>query len=670
MTALPSLENQIPLLGVSGRWGAEEVRVSSYFDELHQLIYRQGGIRPTNAAVEEIAKLIYLRLWWVKNPKAEIRDGVSLSRLFLCDGTDETLINDFKLAFALALRSSGLTASTPSGREDPVWPLDEPFRLSNGEVLRTATKLVRWIIGEHEPTVSDPLGTAFDALLSGRYDHSGGLGTYLTPSSVARMMAEIGLDLLGALKLPQGGVPVFGDPYCGTGRFLVAAVEVLRESGVDPNEPLLTSGSFGADQSPSAVAKARINMMLYGVDRPLIWTVRDSVTDEDVARLHGALRLVLTNPPFGEGKYDSSDGVRQTAAAIPTIKTRERIDPALACLVKSIRLLGPGGVLGIILPDGLIESRAFKSLIMGKLGDLAGDVGVAANISLPTSTFALSGTVAKTSAVFLQRSSRPAHIALARVDHVGYIKQAGKAAADPAGSDLPVLPALVRQALDNAAQAALNVQSPSPLVASVQSSAFGSIDLSRIDPAALEARAALEHKDGIELRELIKARPASRARRVLDIPFVSVLHVDDQGNINWHEAVDYRPTTPGLLAAGGDILVSLLNPSKLRASAVPLKYSRVQVSPEFGVFEASCDPYAILGLLHLQKVRAQLRPLGRGTSSSRRRISEDDVLALVVPKLSSTELDSLGSKVRRSLEEVARGQAQLHRLFGELDQRS
>src|SRR6202040_3123953 len=124
-------------------------------------------------------------------------------------------------------------------------------------------------------------------------------------------------------------------------------------------------------------------------------------------------------------------------------------------------------------------------------------------------------------------------------------------------------------------------------------------------------------------------RRATRARP--DTPFVSVLHVNDLGAVRWHEATDYRPTTPGQVAYAGEILVSLLNPSKLRACVVPEDYQEILCSSEFGIFTTDADPWEVLVLLHDERVKLQLAPLGRGTSSSRRRIEPQDLLDLYAP---------------------------------------
>src|SRR5262245_9613232 len=235
-------DDDAPLLGVAGRWGDAEIRLARQFEDLHQLLYTHGGISPTNAALEEVAKLIFIRLWWLRDPGAP-------ADLFDATPTGP----GFKRAFTAALESAALRARTAAGDLEPLWPLDEPFRLNNDHVLAEAVRIVREAVTAGPQDVADPLGTAFDALLRRRYDHAGGLGTFLTPSSVARMMAGIGVDLVEPELLERAPV---GDPFCGTGRFLVALLETARTTHV-----------FGADQSPSAVAKARLNLLLYEIGR-------------------------------------------------------------------------------------------------------------------------------------------------------------------------------------------------------------------------------------------------------------------------------------------------------------------------------------------------------------------------------------------------------------------
>lgn len=652
----------VPMLGVAGAFGQAELSLARRFDELHQLLYAKGGIRPTNAAIEEVAKLVYLRLWSTRAGKEGLASGARIGQLFNGGVPTAELVEFAKAAFLEANLSPLLGAKDPFGDSQALWPLDEPFRLANAEVLASAAALVDEIVSDERRGVSDPLGTAFDAFLSGRYDHSGGLGTFLTPSGVAKAMADVAFGFRNPMDRWDRNSPLIADPYCGTGRFLVAAFETAEAAGAGSDlEALLDHGLLGADQSPTAIAKSAINLMLYGASTPHVFTVPDSVTAASLDRIEGTLSLVLTNPPFGGGKYSDVEGLRRTRVAIPSVSAKTSIDPALACTVRAMRLLAADGVLGIVLPDGIVDGRQFDELI-----DRSTGFSVVANISLPTSTFALSGTVAKTSAVFLQRRSHAPRTVLARVEHVGFVRQAGKAAADPAGSELPETVEAIEKALALGENPAPLVQiSESPLVASVASDSLISLDPSRIDPSALAARARLEDQGGVRLAEyLVPRRKQAQKPGDVGLPFVSVLHVDGLGVVSWPDAESYDPTTPGQIVSGGEVIVSLLNPSKLRAAVVPESRGRVLCSSEFGAFQSRVNPYAVLGLLYHPDVQAQLRPLGRGTSSSRRRIGPRDVLDLVVPNYSTSHLARLGNEVELAMAKVESGRAALFRNYG------
>jgi hypothetical protein len=475
-------------------------------------------------------------------------------------------------------------------------------------------------------------------------------------------MADVAFGLCDPLDGWDRASPVIADPYCGTGRFLVSAFKAAEATAdEDTLAALLNVGLLGADQSPTATAKSAINLMLYGATTPHIFPVQDSVTSGALDRLRGSVRLILTNPPFGGGKYHDLEGLRRTVTFIPSLASKSSIDPALACTVRALELLAPDGVLGIVLPDGIVDGRQFDELLDG-----SDDVSVVANVSLPTSAFALSGTVAKTSAVFLRKRASVSRTVLARVEHVGFIRQAGKAAADPAGSEIPEVVLGIQKALAVGDSPAPLVQvSESPLVASVASDALVSLDPARIDPAALASRARLADEGGVQLSTYLSSRrKQSQKRADVGLTFVSVLHVDALGVVSWPDAERYDPTTPGQIAYAGEVLVSLLNPSKLRAAVVPDSQDRIVCSSEFGVFRSEVDPYAVLGLLYHPDVQAQLKPLGRGTSSSRRRIGPADVLNLVVPSLSTAELEALGSDVADAMTKIEEGRSKLFGRYG------
>ena len=134
----------------------------------------------------------------------------------------------------------------------------------------------------------DLLGWAFDVFLRGKYAGDEGLATYLTPSQVVECMAHMVFHDISDAELwarrgdknqkecrnpaaDERELPVFlcGDICCGTGRFLVGTLREIKKRILD--------------------------------DR---LKVDDSITDPHIDKLSGKFDLIMTNPPFGSGKYD------------------------------------------------------------------------------------------------------------------------------------------------------------------------------------------------------------------------------------------------------------------------------------------------------------------------------------------------------------------------------
>ena len=660
-----------PALKLLPEPATEPLDLHRELDELHELIYRRGGISPVNAAIEELSKLLLLEVKHLEDPNYEVpglgRLGDVLDPRRIAGARDVT---GLKRAFQHVASLDEYAGALPDGGSQSIWPEDEPLRISRPDVLAEAVDVLRRHLRAAKASDHfDLIGTAFDVFLRGRYDHAGGLGTHLTPHTVATNLARLCLTDLDLLSDSPIG-PVFGDPCCGTGRFLVAVLQELAPRRDDPRYPAFAArGIFGADQSASSVAKARVNLLLLGVRQPNVFTVDDSIVDVHIDALRGRLRLILTNPPFGDGKYDSTEGILRTSSTLWPLREKRRIDPALAFLVRCLELLDDGGRLGIILPDGLVDGPVLRSALLGAPTVRLRDVSVEANISLPTATFALAGTVAKTSAVVLRKQpQRRGHVFLGRVEHVGYLKQGSVSVRDPQGDDLPAVCAaaigvLTEDSLGGVA-AKIKFLSQAPLAALVPLDDLSTLDPARVDPGVVSSRSALSGSKGVPFQALIRAVKRRQGTEA-DVAFISVLHIDDLGAVAWHDALRHRPSTPGLVARGGDVIFSLLNPRKLRATVVPADLDHVFCSSEFGVFEPiDCDPYEVLVLLHHPLVRAQLAPLGRGTSSSRRRIAPTDLLDVLAPRLASGELSRLASDLREALSKLREASVAAAQVYG------
>ncbi|MDE0163175.1 MAG: N-6 DNA methylase [Acidimicrobiaceae bacterium] len=540
--------------------------------------------------------------------------------------------------------------------------MDEPLRISRKDILNEAARLL-WSPNATNGTTADALGTAFDVFLRRRYDNSGGLGTYLTPGNVVDLMVKIGFQLLLQDSSPDRARGLMGDPCCGSGRFLIGLRNGARDSlssTRDNSDELL----FGADQSSSSVAMARVNLLASGVKQPQVYLTPDSITSSWLSTTNGRFSLILTNPPFGDKQYDSREGIAKTAKLMPRLSGADRIDPALAFVARSIELLSPGGVLGIILPDGLIDGRTMRELLLGP-PRIDTPIGVEGIVSLPSVTFAPAGTTAKTSILFIRKSHAEAtkRVFLARADHVGYLMSKGTPVSDESGDDLPHI---AQETVD-----CLRMTKPNTnTLERVRIESFGRLnrlDASSIDHSALKARELLLERGGVQAEEILTYAGRSRATHAAQEAFVSVLHVDNTGVIDWVSADKHRPSTPGQTALPGQIIVSLLNPRKFRVAVIPQTCGSVQCSIEFGVFQPKIDPYVALVLLQHSSVRSQAAPLGRGTSSSRRRIDAQEVLDLILPPYSEVWAARIGPQVRRYLEQIYASHEGIHGIYSEFN---
>ena len=161
---------------------------------------------------------------------------------------------------------------------------------------------------------------------------------------------------------------------------------------------------------------------------------------------HGKLSLGWNWPP---GKPDRK-------------KALTKADPAALFIDRNLQLLKPGGRLLIVVPDGLLSNagdRYIREYLMGvkdpETGLFHGGKAIVkAVVSLPTQTFAISGTGAKTSFLYLQKKRHAGEtqgpIFMAVAEHVGYIKKGNTEVEDPAGNDLLAIAEAYTQGAPNA----------------------------------------------------------------------------------------------------------------------------------------------------------------------------------------------------------------------------
>lgn len=180
---------------------------------------------------------------------------------------------------------------------------------------------------------------------------AGNAGEFYTPRAVTKFMTQM-VD-------PNIGESVL-DPACGTGGFLVDAIEHMKEqsSNVEDLDSLQTNIQ-GVEKKALPHLLCTTNLILHGVPVP---NVRHGNTlnkpyNEYKAKDH--VDVVLTNPPFGG---QEEDGIEKNFPS--QFQTRETAD---LFLVLILRRLKEGGRCALVLPDGFLFGEGVKTRIKERL---------------------------------------------------------------------------------------------------------------------------------------------------------------------------------------------------------------------------------------------------------------------------------------------------------------
>ena len=339
------------------------------YQRAHDRMRDVDGFLPQEALDELLKFLLY----------KEYAESKSYSNRTLCD--DPELIRK-TFSKALSSRSTWVRQLWQNGR----------FNLSN----RTLLDLQQMFGKVRLADVSlDVRSAALRTFLNS--DARKGLGIFLTPEGVVQTMVEIASPKPTDIVL---------DPACGSGTFLLETVRFLSRS----NHSKSTFNVYGVDKNPRVLLLAEHN--LGNQSRHVFRsTCADSLrgfgqsADFPLGLSPKSVDVVLTNPPFGVNVTRDTDMLDLFSGETSIEPFPGRVPSEVLFVDVCLRLLRPGGCLGIVLPRSVVtnERLAQQRRAIDRLGRLT-DI-----IDLPTETFAVTGTQTKTVAAFFRRHAGKSH---------------------------------------------------------------------------------------------------------------------------------------------------------------------------------------------------------------------------------------------------------------------
>jgi len=288
-------------------------------------------------------------------------------------------------------------------------------------------------------TAGDTKGDLYEYLLS-KLTTAGINGQFRTPRHIIRLMVE--------LMEPRPD-EVIADPACGTGGFLVGAMQYLLEKHTSPNgiikhesgEKTYTGDLLapyskhiqndmfhGFDFDATMLRIAAMNLMLHGVNDPDIHyqdTLSNSFPERFSKQASDFFDVILANPPF-KGSLDDVDVHPSLTSNVKTKKT----ELLFATLI--LRMLKMGGRSATIVPDGVLfgSSKAHTALRQ----TLVNENQLEAVISLPSGVFKPYAGVSTAILVFT-KGGQTDNVFFYGVENDGYSLDDKRTKID--GSDLP-----------------------------------------------------------------------------------------------------------------------------------------------------------------------------------------------------------------------------------------
>ena len=239
------------------------------------------------------------------------------------------------------------------------------------------------------------------------------LGIFTTPEDVVRTMIDIVAPSPSDIVL---------DPACGTGTFLMETVRFLGKKRL--GGPI---SIYGIDKNPRMLFLAALN---FGHSSDAIFhkACMDSLRELGHSKnaplnlLPNSVDIILTNPPFGV-TVTRDTGILDLfeTGGVGSHKEHGRVPSEVLFTELCLRLLKPGGRLGIVLPRSVITNERLgpQRRSIGQLGYLT------EIIDLPPETFVSTGTQTATVAAFFRkhapgRQCSNTTVRVCRVTNVGF----------------------------------------------------------------------------------------------------------------------------------------------------------------------------------------------------------------------------------------------------------
>lgn len=289
-----------------------------------------------------------------------IPEGYQWEELTALDGTD--LLKQYEDTLDLLSRQDNLIGTIFTKAQNKI---DKPVYLK---------KVITMIDEEDWLLEGDVKGAIYESILERNgQDKKSGAGQYFTPRPLIKAMVDCTRP-----KITE----TVCDPACGTGGFLLAAFDYMKEQSQDREKRrfLRDEALHGTDNTALVVTLASMNLYLHGIgtDRSPI-VCADSLEKQP----DNLFDVILANPPFGTRPAGSVDIQRDDFIT----ETKNNQLNFLQHMMVSLR---NGGRAAVVLPDNVLFEASGEAIRRKLLTDF----NLHTILRLPTGIFYAQGVKA------------------------------------------------------------------------------------------------------------------------------------------------------------------------------------------------------------------------------------------------------------------------------------
>jgi len=316
--------------------------------------------------VTQLTYLLFLKMD-AENEKlfeetSSIPEGYRWSNLIELDGLD--LIEQYEKTLKILSEQDNLIGTIFTKAQNKI---DKPVYLK--KVISMIDE-EQWLVMD-----GDVKGAIYEGILEKNgQDKKSGAGQYFTPRPLIQAIVDC--------VQPKIGETVC-DPACGTGGFLLAAYDCMKQQSQDKDKRdfLNNKALHGVDNTPLVVTLASMNLYLHGIgtDRSPI-ACEDSLEKEPDTLVD----VILANPPFGTRPAGSVD-INRPDFYVETKNNQ------LNFLQHIMLMLKAGGRAAVVLPDNVLFEGGAGETIRKKL---LSDFNLHTILRLPTGIFYAQGVKA------------------------------------------------------------------------------------------------------------------------------------------------------------------------------------------------------------------------------------------------------------------------------------